>query len=181
MAVRIVGVLVLFGAALVVGGISAGQAQVTQGTTVLLTAAIVQALALDTNTVDFGTVGQAEYDQGFAEKSPAQNVTVKSNVPWQLNVRADTATWSYTPPAGMTIADPNKPTSDLEWRATSSDSRVTTVSGTYAGMATTDAQVAAGNRGANIQLQTHFRVLLDYAQDPAGDYQMTITYTLTTQ
>ncbi len=160
---------------------SVGQAQVTQGTTVIFSAAVVQALSFDTTLVDFGTVGQAEYDQGFAEKSPAQVATIKSNVPWQLNVRADGSTWTYAPPTGMTIADPLKPASDLEWRSTSTDPRVTTTVSTYTAMATTDAQVAAGNRGANIQLETHFRVLLDYQNDPAGDYQLTLTYTLTTQ
>lgn len=159
----------------------AGQAQVTQGSTVTLSASVVQVLTLDVSTVDFGTVGQTEYDQGFDEVTPAQNVTIKSNVPWQLNVKADAATWSYTPPVGMSIPDPSKPASDLQWRATSTDSHISTITDTYTAMSTTDATVATGTRGGNIQLQTHYKVLLDYEQDPAGSYTLTITYTLSTQ
>jgi hypothetical protein len=174
--------VLLFGlAALLVLSHSAGQAQVTQGSTVIMGTAVVQVLTLDTNTVDFGTLGATEYGQGFAELTPAQNVTIKSNVPWVLNVKADAGTWSYSPPAGMTTADPLKPAGDLQWKGTSTDTHVTSITTTYTSMATTDAQVASGNRGGNIGLQTHFKVLLDYELDPAGDYTLAITYTLTTQ
>lgn len=181
LAARTARILLLGLIALLLWSQSAGHAQVTQGSTVTLTAAVVQAFTFDVATVDFGTIGETQYDQGFAEVTPAQNVTIKSNVPWQLNVKADASTWTYTPPLGTTIADPNKPAGDLQWKATSSDTHISTITSTYTGMSTTDAQVATGTRGGNIQLQTHYKVLLNYEEDPAGDYSLTITFTLTTQ
>jgi hypothetical protein len=134
-----------------------------------------QSLSVSPATVDFGVLGAAEFERGYAERSPAQTLTISSGTDWVLRLQAD-AFWSYS----GTEPDPLKPAGDLLWRLSSTDARVTAISGMYTGLATSAAQVASGTPGDGIVVAIHFRVLLSYERDPPGSYTLGIIYTLTT-
>ncbi len=153
----------------------AGLAQTSQNTTVQATALAALRLTVDPNLVDFGDLTADDYERGYKEISPAQTLKVRSNVNWQVNVWATAPTWTYT----GTWPDPNKPCEDLEWKSSSTDPRVTATQPDYTGMTINEVQVAAGNRGNNILVNTHFRVLLAWEEDPPGSYTLQIVYTLT--
>ncbi|MGQ9477434.1 MAG: hypothetical protein ACUVRH_02970 [Candidatus Bipolaricaulia bacterium] len=153
----------------------AGLAQTSQNTTVQATALAALRLTVDPDLVDFGVLTADDYWNGYKEISPAQTIKVWSNVNWRVNVRATTPTWSYT----GTEPDPNKPCEDLEWKSSSTDPRVTATQPDYTGMKPEDAQVAAGRKGNNIPVNTHFRILLAWEEDPPGSYTLQIVYTLT--
>jgi hypothetical protein len=165
----------LLAAGLVLGLGLIGAAQTTQNTTVQAQALAALRLTVNPSTVDFGDLTADDYERGYKELSPAQTLTVWSNVNWQVVVWATTPTWSYT----GDWPDPNKPCEDLEWKSSSTNPRVTATQPNYVGMTTNEVQVAAGNRGNNITVNTHFRILLAWEEDPPGRYTLQIVYTLT--
>lgn len=148
----------------------AGMAQVTQGSTAQFTVPTLIRLALSTSTINFGALTEADYDAGQKTVGTAQAIQIWSNKSWTLTVAANTGTW--TGPWA-------KPSTDLLWRAATADGRVSSHVSTFTGLATGAAQVAAGTRGGNIQLAMDFRVLVSWEDDPAGDYSVGFTYTLT--
>lgn len=160
-----VGLLVL---GLVVGVV--GMAQVTAGSTAQFTVPTLIRLVLSTSTVNFGTLTEDDYDAGQKTLLSAQGIQIWSNRDWKLSVVADASTW--TGPWA-------KPSTDLLWRATTSDGRVTDYESTFTALKTEAAVVAGGTRGGNIQLSMDFRVLVSWENDVAGDYSLAFTYTLT--
>lgn len=149
---------------------------VEESSTATATALSVIRLSVDHSTIDFGSVGETEYDTGYAEEASAQTLTIKTNRTWVLNVKANSAVFSYS----GDDADPSKPCADLQWKSASSSDRITATQASYTGLATSDAQLATGNRGQNIGVDTSFKLLVGYESDPAGDYSLILTYTLTT-
>jgi len=147
-----------------------GMAQVTQGSTAQFTVPTLIRLTLSTSTINFGTLTEADYDAGQKTVSAAQGLQIWSNRAWTLTVAANAGTW--TGPWA-------KPSTDLLWRAGTADGRVTSHVNTFTGLTTGATQVAAGTRGGDIQLSTDFRVLVSWENDPAGDYSLAFTYTLT--
>ena len=148
----------------------AGMAQVTQGSTAQFTVPMLIRLSLTTSTVNFGALTEDDYDLGFKDLYTAQGIQIWSNKSWTLTVAADAATW--TGPWA-------KPSTDLRWRAVTSDGRVASFENTFTGLTSGATQVAAGTRGGNIDLSMDFRVLVSWENDPAGDYSVGFTYTLT--
>ncbi|MCX7750821.1 MAG: hypothetical protein N2320_04700 [Candidatus Bipolaricaulota bacterium] len=165
MKVRVLAILAL---GLVVGVM--GMGQVSQGSTAQFTVPTLIRLVLSTSTVNFGALTEADYDAGQKTLFGAQGIQIWSNRNWVLTVAANTATW-----AGPWA----KPSTDLLWRAATTDHRVTSHVSTFTGLTVGATQVAAGNRGGNIQLSMDFRVLVSWENDPAGDYTLGFTYTLT--
>ncbi|HEU67823.1 MAG TPA: hypothetical protein ENN53_01125 [Candidatus Acetothermia bacterium] len=153
---------------LVVGVV--GMAQVTAGSTAQFTVPALIRLSLSTSTINFGTLDEADYDAGQRDALSAQDIHIWSNKSWTLTVAADADTWSG-PWA--------KPSTDLLWEAATADGRVTSYVSTFTALATGATQVAAGTRGGNIELSMDFRVLVSWENDPAGDYSLGFTYTLT--
>lgn len=147
-----------------------GMAQVTAGSTAQFTVPTLIRLALSTSTINFGTLDEADYDAGGKTALSAQGIQIWSNRPWTLTVAANTGTW--TGPWA-------KPSTDLLWRASTTDGRVSSYVSTFTALVTGATQVAAGTRGGNIQLSMDFRVLVSWENDPAGDYSLGFTYTLT--
>jgi len=147
-----------------------GMAQVTQGSTAQFTVPTLIRLTLSTSTIDFGSLTEADYDAGQKDLVAAQGLQIWSNRSWTLSVAANAGTW--TGPWA-------KPTTDLQWRATTTDGRVTSHVSTLTGLTIGATQVAAGSRGGNVQLSMDFRVLVSWENDPAGDYSLGFTYTLT--
>ena len=153
-------------AALLLGLGCTGFAENTSATATIPT---LQAFSFSTSSVDFGTLTESDFDTGWDEVLSAQTITVKSNVAWQVTVKAGAATWGFTPSAGD--PDPLKPCSDLEWKS----------SGSYAGLTTTDAQAGSGSAGSGLTIGMDFRMLVSYVNDPPGAYSLTVVYTLSTQ
>jgi hypothetical protein len=148
----------------------AGMAQVTQGSTAQFTVSTLTRLSLTTSTVNFGALTEDDYDLGFKDLYTAQGIYIWSNKSWTLTVAADAATW--TGPWA-------KPSTDLQWRAVTSNSYVSSHVSTFTGLTSGATQVAAGTRGGSIDLSMDFRVLVSWENDPAGDYSVGFTYTLT--
>lgn len=161
----IVGMLAL---GLVLGVV--GMAQVTHGSTAQFTVPTLIRLTLSTSTINFGSLTEADYDAGQKTLLAAQGVQIWSNKSWTLTVAANAGTW--TGPWA-------KPSTDLLWRAGTADGRVTSHVSAFTGLTTGATQVAAGTKGGNIQLSMDFRVLVSWENDPAGDYSLGFTYTLT--
>lgn len=152
------------------GVVTGMAASVTQGSTAVFSVPTLIRLSLTTATVDFGALTEADYDLGYKQIVNAQGVAIWSNKNWTLTVAANAATWT---------APWAKPSTDLLWRAATTDPRVEDYNASFAGMDVSPAQVAAGSRGGNIQLTMDFRVLVSWENDPAGDYSLGFTYTLT--
>lgn len=168
MQVRTLVVCCLLALGLVVG--VTGMAQVTAASTAQFTVPTLIRLVLSTSTVNFGTLDETDYDAGQKTLLSAQGVQIWSNRPWKLSVAADASTWT---------GPWDKPSTDLLWRATTSDGRVSGYQSTFTGLTPEAADVANGTRGGNIQLSMDFQVLVSWENDPAGDYSLAFTYTLT--
>lgn len=147
-----------------------GMAQVTQGSTAQFTVPTLIRLTLSTSTINFGSLTEKDYDNGYKDLVGAQGVQIWSNLNWLLTVTANDKVWKG-PWA--------KPVSDLQWQAHTKDSRVTGHVNTLTGLSPDETKVAWGIRGGNIQLAMNFRVLVSWENDPAGDYSLGFTYTLT--
>lgn len=147
-----------------------GFGQVSQGSTAQFTVPTLIRLVLSTSTINFGTLTEADYDAGEKTLLGAQLIQIWSNRNWVLTVAANSAVW--TGPWA-------KPSTDLRLQATTTDGRVTSWMTAFTGLEPVAAVVAAGNRGGNIQLSMNFRVLVSWENDPAGDYLLGFTYTLT--
>jgi len=154
-------------------GLSAGATE----STAIAVVPLLQALSLNTSTIDLGTLAEADFNLGYKEILTAQRFTLKSNSDWVVNISGNSALWSFTPSRGD--LDPAKPCGDLEWKSRSTDPKVTSTSPNYAGVATTTSQVAAGNRGGSVAFDLDVRMLLAFAEDPPGNYSIAVTYTVT--
>ncbi len=97
-------------------------------------------------------------------------VTVKSNRPWTLSVKAQTTYWSLTP-AGSVRPDAGKPAGDLLWALNATTG--------FASLTTGGATVASSATGSTATSTVHHRVKWFYAVDVPGDYALTVVYTLT--
>jgi hypothetical protein len=172
---------IVLGFALLVTG-SKAEAD-SQGTTVQANAAANATLTLSTSLVDFGTLTASDYTVGSKQICPAQTITIDTNKAWVVNLQANSATWTFAATTGTgTEATPSKPASDLQFSSSSTDPKVNAGStqASFTGLSTSNAQVAKGNKGSKIAVQTCFNLLLNYANDPPGNYSLGITYTLTT-
>ncbi|GAB4305135.1 MAG: hypothetical protein Kow0097_03090 [Candidatus Bipolaricaulota bacterium] len=161
----VVGILAL---GLLVG--VAGLAQVTAGSTAQFTVPTLIRLSLSTSTINFGALTEGDYDAGGKTVLSAQGIQIWSNKSWALSVAADASTW--TGPWA-------KPSTDLLFQAGTADGRVSSYADTFTALTTGAKKVAEGTRGGNIQLSMDFQVLVSWENDPAGDYSLAFTYTLT--
>jgi hypothetical protein len=136
-------------------------AQLTQSPSVSTTIGTVQDLSLDVASVVIPSPVVADFTAGYKALEPANRLTVKSNVNWTLKVRESTGAWDSAPWA--------KPLSEFQWRVSG---------GTYAGITGSDATVATGTR-TSTTINLDYRILLHLNTDVAGNYQVTLLYTLT--
>lgn len=138
-------------------------AQPAQPTNVLVDVLVVDTQELINNnpSVVIPTPGVAEYNAGYTNIATGQLI-VKSNVPWQLDVR--TEAWSS--PAGV-----NKVLTDFEWKRQTQDlyKSCSSVS------ALVDSGVATGGKIVNV----NYRMKLTWSDDAPGDYSLLQLYTLT--
>ena len=122
-------------------------------------------LTLSSTTSDLGTPTEADYDAGFRDAG-GPTATVKSNSPWHVDVVGAAGNFTYAGPN----ADPNKPSSDLQWGTTL---------GTYGENMGTTAQLFSGASGtAGTSQPIFFRTLWGWTSDVPGAYSLAINFTL---
>lgn len=129
--------------------------------TVSVTIVVTQDLAIDSNNVVIPTPTVADYNAGQTQL--ASNVlTIKSNAPWILNVKA--ANW--TTPNSKTL-------SDLQWKRRGS-------AGGFIPFTTIDNQVDSGYATAGTDVTVDYLMKLFWATDEPGLYSANLVYTLVT-
>lgn len=144
------------------------------------TASVATLMRLSTNvsTVAITTPTIADYDltaanpgnNGLPGPYAGPTVTVKSNRPWTLSVKAQSAFWSLTP-SGPVRPDAGKPAGDLLWSLNSAAG--------FAPLTTSDVTMGSAATGSTTTFNVHHRVKWFYTADVPGDYALTVVYTLT--
>jgi hypothetical protein len=122
-------------------------------------------LTLSSTTTSLGTPTDTDYDNGYKDVA-GPTASVKSNRPWHVDVAGAAATFTY---AGS-LANPNKPSSELLWG---------TAAGTYANNMGASAVLLNGASGTgNASQAIFFRTLWSWATDVPGTYDLVINFTL---
>jgi len=140
----------------------AAHAQTTAGGTVTLN--VNQMLSIqytNSNTVSFTPV-QADFDAGFIDGATAE-LRTKGNVPHEIRVSSSTSNFAYT---GAVSPAPTKAASDFQWKVGA---------GSYLGMSTSANSVGTFSRGVH-DTTVDYQLLLDYVNDPEGQYDLSYTY-----
>lgn len=131
-----------------------------------LTIPTVIRLTIDDTTTALTTPTEVIFNTGTAS-SAGPSITVQSNSPWTLYVRAGAATWTGV----GAVARVNKPAGDLGWNITGGAS--------YATMTTVDATVKSGTRTASDVTQIYYQVNWSWPLDTPGTYSLVVQYTVT--
>lgn len=140
-------------------------------TTLMRLSTNVSALPFTSPTiVEYDLTASAPGNDGLPGPYTGPVVTVKSNRPWTLSVKAQGSYWSLTP-SGPARPDAGKPAEDLLWS-------LNTATG-FVPLTTTAATVASSATGSTATHAVHHRVKWFYAVDVPGDYALTVVYTLT--
>jgi hypothetical protein len=123
-------------------------------------------ISADTQTVDFGSLREADLNLGFKELTSsdltyALRLTVMDDIPagWQLKTKAGTEYLSST--------GGSKPCSDVRWRLNGSN--------IYTPYSTNDVTVISGDGDSYLDLD--FEMLADWIDTP-GSYNITVVFTL---
>lgn len=122
-------------------------------------------LTLSGTTTALGTPSEADYDAGYKDVA-GPTASVKANRPWHVDIAGAGATFSYV----GSLANPNKPSSDLQWG---------TSAGTYANNMGASAVLLSGANGTgNASQAIFFRTMWAWASDVPGSYSLVINFTL---
>ena len=122
-------------------------------------------LTLSGTTTSLGTPAETDYDAGFKDVA-GPTASVKSNRPWHVDLAGAAATFSYS----GSLANPNKPATDLLWG---------TSAGTYGNNMGSSAVLLNGATGTGSASQAiFFRTLWSWASDVPGAYSLVINVTL---
>lgn len=151
-----------------VGGRTGGNCTIGGTATHAITLTISRAvrLELSASSVDLAAATGAQFDAGFGQTA-GPTLTVKSNAPWALSVRATQATWT----ASGGTARLAKPSSDL----LAANSPL----GPFLALSTTPVTLASGAVGTSTVLPLTFRVAYAWLLDTPGDYSIPIQLTIT--
>lgn len=122
--------------------------------------------------VSMGAVKSGDYEAGYKEKIRANVLLVKDTInAWKLMVKTDDNNMGV-------IGDYTKPIGDFKWRATGA----TATQLTYTNLANYDVEAARGPSGTSTNIvYFDYRILLAWANDVPGVYNINVVYTLTTQ
>jgi hypothetical protein len=118
-------------------------------------------------TFNFNSI--ASIDAGIQQLG-AVTLTYRSNQPWYVNVQANTANFGGTSPTPM-------PCSVIQYRLNGGSSYTTLTTSPTSLTGTTSSKNARGTGTIGVD----YKVNPGYAYAPATDYNLTITYTITTQ
>jgi hypothetical protein len=148
--------------------------QQTQQITVTASIPVLMNLTVDTSTVtlNFAQSDYAADGTGSKEALNATTLKVASNARWILEVEADSSDFSYD---GVTT--PNKPCGDLQLSPNGT--------ATYAPVTVIARELARGEAGGNTvaanNIPVSYKLNTTIANDPPGNYVLTLTYTLIPQ
>jgi len=118
-----------------------------------------------------GTIAVLDYENKYKEKTRANIVVVTDTVnDWKLMVKTNNNDMGV-------VGNYTKPISDFLWRATGSYTTQTT----YTSITDYDVEAARGAKGTNRIVYIDAKILLFWARDIPGKYDIIVTYTLTTQ
>lgn len=139
----------------------------TISASVSLTATALVWAQISSTTTSLTNPTPGDFTAGF-NTSTGPTLTLASNGPWSLEIRANSALWSASGP----LARANKPAEDLRWS--------TTANGAFAALSTTSARLASGAPSADNVVTIFFQTLYDWRVDTPGNYSLGILLTLTT-
>ena len=122
-------------------------------------------LTLSGATTSLGTPAEADYDAGYKDVA-GPTASVKSNRPWHVDIAGAAASFTY---AGS-LANPNKPATDLLWG---------TSAGTYSNNMGSSAVLMNGATGTGSASQAvYFRTLWSWTSGVPGTYSLVVNVTL---
>lgn len=140
----------------------AARAQTTAAGTVTLNVNQVLSIEYTNNSAVSFSPTQADFDAGLIDGATAELLT-KGNTPHEIRVSAGGSTFTYS---GSVTPAPAKPASDFQWKVGA---------GSYLGMSTNSNSVGTYPRGVH-NTTVDYQLLLDYVNDPAGQYDLAYTY-----
>ena len=120
-----------------------------------------QELVNNNTLVTLPTPTAANYNAGYTDIATGQ-LTVRSNVPWRLDVR--TENWSS--PTGV-----NKALVDFQWKRQ--------IHSVFQSSSSNNQLVVNSTPTAGTNININYRMKLDWANDAPGDYSLVQLYTLT--
>lgn len=140
----------------------------TVNNTASVTVGTVMRLTLSSTTTSLTAPNESAYDTGYQDDA-GPTVTVKSNRPWNVQIKANAADWT----ASGTGARADKPAADLKWSRTDGSG--------YADLSTTSADVFASTQNAtdDASQAIFYRTAWNWGDDTPGSYSLVTVYTLT--
>jgi|SRR5690348_2325317 len=136
----------------------------SQSVTFTVQVPTVMRLVLDAPPTVVASATEDGYDRGY-EMTAGPTATVKSNVPWRLDISTTQQSWTGSGAAART----DKPASDLLWSASPD--------GQYSALGTTP-KVAATGRPGRTRVPLAYRTKFSYEKDPPGTYEIVVRLTL---
>ncbi|MFH1854418.1 MAG: hypothetical protein ABH815_03795 [Candidatus Omnitrophota bacterium] len=117
------------------------------------------------------TIAHNDYENGYKEKIRGGILLVtNSSYAWKLMVKTNDSNMGV-------IGSYAKSIDDFYWRATGTFAEQTS----YTSMTNYDVEVARGPMGSIGAVYIDYKILLSWAQDVPGDYNLIVVYTVTTQ
>jgi hypothetical protein len=130
---------------------------------------ITQAIRLESSSgaVALSPPSGLDYDAGFG-LTVGPVLTMRSNVPWTVTLRATQPLWTATPAPSRA----DKPVTDLQWGVAAA--------GPFTDLSTSATAIATGASGTNgAAIPLHFRVKYAWLIDSPGTYSIPLQVTVT--
>ena len=129
-------------------------------------------LTIAPKSFSIGEIRADNYETGYKEKIRANAVIVKDTLnAWKVMIKTNNNNMGV-------IGSYAKPISDFYWKGTGDT--VTQI--TYTNITNYDLEIARGSASASFRtIYMDYRILLSWPNDVPGVYNITLTYTLTTQ
>ena len=122
-------------------------------------------------TLNMGTVGVNDFENKYKEKTRANILVGSDSVnAWKVMVKSDSTDMGV-------VGSYAKPIGDFRWRATGNYATQTS----YTNITNYDVEAARGSKGYNLIVYIDAQMLLSWAKDVPGKYNLIVTYTVTTQ
>lgn len=139
-----------------------------QGQAVLNASGVV-GLQISSATTTLPAPTAVDFKAGF-NNSAGPTLTIASNQPWMLLIRATTPMWTATNASAGLAARATKPVGDLKWSTASN--------GAFTPLSTSDLSVASGVATAGHSATLYFQTVYNWAVDTPGSYSLSLVLTL---
>ncbi len=166
--------MVLGFTALVAGSASA---QTTQAASTSIVIGTVLSLGVTNTTVAFASPTATDFTAGKLASTTTSAVTASGNV--EFSVVLWTAAATMTGSAGTSLTDPvnaSKAVSDFQWSINGGTSYTGAVASSTS--STGGKVISKHARGANVAQNVNYQMLLSYATDTPGQYDLAFNYTI---